>query len=73
MTLEETCQLTRRGREAYDSDIAVARGASTTSSAWCLITGTRNRIAHNYRSADDDFVSEAVERYAPELRDALQA
>ncbi len=39
---------------------------------WRLIRGMRNRIAHDYRTLDDDVVWEAVTVHAPALRSVLR-
>lgn len=90
-TLTEMNQLASRGRQAYDSDIAVARACQYNiirlaadlerlgeewitvhpGIPWRLIKGMRNRIAHNYWTADDDIVWAVVNQHARELRTVL--
>src|SRR5215207_683236 len=84
-TISEIGQLGKRGRRAYDADIAVARACqfdivrlaadlerlgeawvrAHSSIPWQLIRGMRNRIAHNYRTVDDDIVWEVVTEHVP--------
>ncbi|MGH3966795.1 MAG: HepT-like ribonuclease domain-containing protein [Mycobacterium sp.] len=90
-TPAEMNQLVSRGRQAYDSDIAVARACqyniirlaadlerlgeewitARPAIPWRLIKGMRNRIAHDYWTADDDIVWAVVEQHARDLRTVL--
>ena len=90
-TVSELRQLAKRGRRAYDADIAVARACqfdivrlaadierlgeawidTHPSVPWQLIRGMRNRIAHDYRTVDDDIVWEVVTEHVPALGNVI--
>jgi uncharacterized protein with HEPN domain len=90
--LREMTQLAARGRDVYDSDIAVKRACQFNiirlaadlerlgdtwlrthpDVPWRLIRGMRNRIAHNYRTVDNDIVWAVVDQYAADLHRALE-